>query len=163
MAFLSTELWTAIRLSLSYTHRSRHLHILLPMVFRRFILLLLLALLPLRGFAMSEMQISMAAGQWAASAMQGANDGPHSAAMPCHSEGAPSTSQGEDLTPLPSQASSNHHNACALCDLCNSVAMVCALEPLAAAPASGSTSLSLVSTDTGHALVSRLERPPRRS
>ena len=133
------------------------------MVFRRFVLLILLALLPLRGFAMSEMQISMAAGQWAASASQGASDGPHSAAMPCHSEAAQLISGNEDATASTHETSNNHHSACALCDLCHSVAMVCALETLPAPPASSTARLSLVSSDTGHALVNRLERPPRRS
>ena len=136
--------------------------ILKSMVFRRFVLLILLALLPLRGVATSEMQISMAVGQWTASASQGASDGPHSAAMPCHGEAAQFIGGNEDVTASPHETGNNHHSACALCDLCHSVAMVCALESLPAPLASSTARLSLVSTDTGHALVNRLERPPRR-
>ena len=111
---------------------------------------------------MSEMQISMAAGQGGGLASQAASEGPHSAAMPCHGGGAQLAIDGLDATATPSQFGSNHHNACALCDLCHSVAMVCALESPPAPPASNTARLSLVTTDTGRALVDRLERPPRR-
>ena len=152
-----------MRLTLRYTQRHHHLPILDLMVFRRFVLLILLALLPLRSFATSEMQISMAAGQWAALATHGASDAPHSAAMPCHGEAAQLIGGNEDVTTSPHETSNNHHSACTLCDLCHNVAMVCALELLPTPPASSTARLSLVSTDTGHALVNRLERPPRRS
>ena len=152
-----------MRLTLRYTQRHHHLPILDLMVFRRFVLLILLALLPLRSFATSEMQISMAAGQWAALATHGASDAPHSAAMPCHGEAAQLISGNVDETTSTHETSNNHHSACTLCDLCHSVAMVCALELLPTPPASSTARLSLVSTDTGHALVNRLERPPRRS
>jgi Co/Zn/Cd efflux system component len=130
------------------------------MRFRPLILWILLALLPLRGWAMSDMQVSMATSALAASSaevvmVQAAHEMQASAAAPCHGEGASSQA---DNAP---QSSSGTHSACSLCDLCHSVAMVHAQTALSTAPTAAVRRVSLVSVDTGRALIDRLDRPPR--
>ncbi len=130
------------------------------MRYRTLILWILLALLPLRGWATSDMQVSMALGALtgavvAKSAVQAAPEAQHHAAAPCHGDASKSDA---DAAPEPSGGG---HAACSLCDLCHSVAMASAEPLLSALPAVGDQRLSLVSTDTGHLLIARLERPPR--
>jgi hypothetical protein len=138
------------------------------MHFRRFILCVLLVLLPLRGWAVSDMQVSMALGTVtgavtgtavaATAAASTKHEAPAKqlhAAAPCHGE----ASQPDlDASPEPLGGS---HAACTLCDLCHSVAMACAEPGLSGLPVAANPSFSLVSTDTGHLLIARLDRPPR--
>lgn len=124
------------------------------------ILWILLALLPLRGWAMSEMQVNMATSALTAASAevvspQAGHELQASAAAPCHGE---ATSSQADNAP---QSSSGTHSACSLCDLCHSVAMVDTQAALSAAPTAAVQRLSLVSADTGRALIDRLDRPPR--
>jgi hypothetical protein len=130
------------------------------MRFRCVILWILLALLPLRGWAMSDMQVSMATSSLAMASAEvvtphGAHEMQASAALPCHGEAA---SLQADNAP---ESNSGTHSACSLCDLCHSVAMVTAQTALSAAPTATVRRLSLVSADTGRALIDRLDRPPR--
>jgi hypothetical protein len=130
------------------------------MRFRPLILWILLALLPLRGWATSDMQVSMALGTLtgaavAASAVQAAPEAQHEAAAPCHGNAA---AAGVEAAP---ETSSGSHAACSLCDLCHSVAMATSEPQLSALPVATHQRLSLVSTDTGHLLIARLDRPPR--
>jgi hypothetical protein len=134
------------------------------MRFRPLILWILLALLPLRGWATSDMQVSMALGTLtgavmtataAASTRQAAPAKQHHAAAPCHGEASPPE---VDASP---EANTGSHASCTLCDLCHSVAMASAEPQLNALPMATHQSLSLVSTDTGHLLIARLDRPPR--
>jgi hypothetical protein len=130
------------------------------MRFRRVILWILLALLPLRGWATSDMQVSMGmstvmAATAAAASTQAAPDVQHHAAAPCHGVAAK-----EDVDAAP-ELSTVGHTACTLCDLCHSVAMATAAPVLSALPMVAKPSFSLVSTDTGHLLIARLDRPPR--
>jgi hypothetical protein len=123
------------------------------MRFRLVILWILLALLPLRGWATGDMQVSMALGTTtgavvAASSVHAAPEAQHHNAAPCH----------DAATPEPGTDS---HAACTLCDLCHGVAMAAAEPPLSAWPMTANQRLSLVSTDTGHLLIARLDRPPR--
>jgi uncharacterized transporter YbjL len=130
------------------------------MRFRLVILWILLALLPLRGWATGDMQVSMALGTMtgavvAASAMQAAPEAQHHAAAPCHGDGVTADAAG---TPEPSGGS---HAACTLCDLCHSVAMAAAEPQVSVLPMAIHQRMSLVSADTGHLLIARLDRPPR--
>ena len=130
------------------------------MRFRPLILWILLALLPLRGWATSEMQVSMAMGTVVAataavSTKQAAPAKQHHAAAPCHGEALQ-----PDLEAAP-ESGGGGHTACTLCDLCHSVAMATAETVLDARPTVAAQRMSFVSTDTGHALVDRLDRPPR--
>jgi cytochrome c5 len=124
------------------------------------ILWILLALLPLRGWATSDMQVSMALGTMtsavvAASSTPTATKAQPHAAAPCHGDGVTADAGG---TPEPSTGS---HAACTLCDLCHSVAMTTAESVLDTRPRVAAERVSLVSTDTGHLLIDRLDRPPR--
>jgi hypothetical protein len=130
------------------------------MRFRHVILWILLALLPLRGWALSDMQVSMATSALAAASAElvtpdVAHEMQASVAAPCHGEAASSQT---DNAP---QSNSGTHGACSFCDLCHSVAMVNAQTALSAAPTAAVRRLSLVSADTGRALIDRLDRPPR--
>jgi hypothetical protein len=130
------------------------------MRFRSLILWIMLALLPLRGWAMSDMQVSMATSALTAAAAevvlpQAAHEMQATASPPCHGEAASSQA---DSAPQPN---SGTHSACSLCDLCHSVAMVNAQAALSAAPTAALQRVSLISADTGRALIDRLDRPPR--
>jgi hypothetical protein len=113
---------------------------------RLLVLWLLLALLPLRG--------------WATIAMHAAPPGGHGAValqaapMPCHAAAADDArAQAADGTAA--------HAGCSMCDLCHSAAAF-------DAPAARCTVLErvarvkpLADADTGHAPLGGLERPPR--
>jgi hypothetical protein len=130
----------------------------LHMPFRVVILWILLALLPLRGWAMSDMQVSMATGTLAAVASQQvANAPPVHASPPCHGESAQQTSAGTDE----SRVESGAHSGCSLCDLCHSVAIVTTSTMPSLAPSTVSQASPWAGTDTGLALIGRLDRPPR--
>ena len=161
------------------------------MNFRCVILWILLALLPLRGWAMGDMQVSMATGALTAmggsgvavSSPQGAHEMQAKLALPCHGEvkslqaddalqsnggkynsSDNSTVNTSDNTTDDTTHNGPHndtHSACNLCDLCHSVAMTSAEAALKALPAAAVQRLSFVSADTGLALIDRLDRPPR--
>ena len=135
--------------------------------FRHFVLWALLALLPLRGWAVSDMQISMATHALESmSSAEAVPEAQHHTAMPCHGEAAQSAhAQSAELTPeaAPEVAPESGHGACTLCDLCRSVVMVSTTEALRAVPTAAAQPLSSMSTDSGRAPTDRLERPPRRS
>ena len=114
---------------------------------RLIVLWILLALLPLRGWASVSMQVEMAT-----DALVTASDAPHHASAPCH-EAAPASA--DDNT------SGNGHASCSLCDLCHGVALVSPAAPLDAVQAAVTRVRPGTVTDTGRALVGGLERPPR--
>lgn len=78
------------------------------------LLWLLLALLPLRGWANGWMHLATANESVA-----------EAVAMPCHGE--PASDAGVDASPAPA--------GCTLCDLCHGMAMPASIEPLAGADA----------------------------
>jgi len=138
------------------------------MHFRRFILCVLLVLLPLRGWAAGDMQVSMAMNALMetveASATPTPSDHPartthQQPVAPCHVEAAQAdTDTDTDAEP---QNAGGAHSTCALCDLCHSVAMLAAAPLLGARPPNTTPCLRWVGTDTGRAWVGGLERPPR--
>jgi hypothetical protein len=109
------------------------------------IVLLLVALLPLRSWAAADMSASMAAGQAVAATV----------AMPCHGEEAEATS------PLDDGASPASPHACLACDLCHAplALLVTELPGLVPAPRAGPAPAP--ARDTGRLLAACLERPPR--
>lgn len=132
------------------------------MHFRRFVLCVLLVLLPMRGWAAGDMQVSMAMNALMETAEAAATLTPadHAArtthqqpVAPCHVEAAQT-----DVEP---QNAGGGHSTCALCDLCHSVAMLAAAPLLGALPPIATPRLRWVGTDTGRAWVGGLERPPR--
>ena len=122
---------------------------------RLVVLWILLALLPLRGWAYGNMQVGMAAGAVAMAAKSAESPSAAHAAMPCH-EAASAT----DAVPDANSANSGH-TACALCDLCHSVALFSAASPLGETQLAVSRVRPVIGIATGRALVGGLERPPR--
>jgi hypothetical protein len=128
------------------------------MPFRRIVLWILLALLPLRGWAMGDMQVSMATGTLAAVASAHVADAPPvQASTPCHGESAQQTSDAPDE----SRVEAGAHSGCSLCDLCHSVAMPTTRPMPSLAPSTAGPASPWAGTDTGRALIGRLDRPPR--
>jgi len=148
------------------------------MHFRRFILCVLLVLLPLRGWAAGDMQVSMAMSALMETVEASATPTPSDQAArtthqqpvaPCHVEAAQAdtytdtdadTDTDTDTDAEPQNAG-GAHSTCALCDLCHSVAMLAAAPLLGAHPPNTTPCLRWVGTDTGRAWVGGLERPPR--
>lgn len=108
---------------------------------------ILLALLPLRGWASVSMQVEMAT-----DALVTASEMPRHASAPCH-EAAPASADGN--------SSGTGHAGCSMCDLCHSVALVSPASPLDAVQAAVTRVRPGTATDTGRALVGGLDRPPR--
>lgn len=110
---------------------------------RPWLLILLIALLPLRGWGAVVMGTAMAAAPVASAAQD-------QAMPPCHAEPA-------DAAPAQDAA----HQACSLCALCHSgMAPAPGFEaPRADAPAQAPPARAM--RDTGRLLVDLLERPPR--
>ena len=109
----------------------------------------MLALLPLRGWAVASM--AMAAVEQAVVVVaevhvtQGA-----ATALPCHE------AAGDD-----SGASSDSCHACTLCDLCHSAVSVSTDASLPSSPLPDTLPRAAMAHDTGLAAVGGLERPPR--
>ncbi len=125
---------------------------------RLIVLWILLALLPLRGWAYSGMQVEMAAGELAMATPSGETGeaaAAHHAAPPCHQESA-STDASADA-----ESTVSGHAACLLCDLCHSVALFNAAPPVGAVPVEVARVHCVTGTDTGRSLVGGLDRPPR--
>ena len=122
---------------------------------RLVVLWILLALLPLRGWAYGNMQVAMAAGAVAMAAQSTESPAAAHAAMPCH-EAASATGAAPDA-----DSANSGHTACALCDLCHSVALFSAASPLGETQLAVSRVRPVTGIDTGRALVGGLERPPR--
>ena len=121
----------------------------------RFIVLwILIALLPLRGWAFSGMQVDMAAGEVAMASQVVASGTPHHASAPCHEAAASDAADDSD-------AAGSSHAGCSLCDVCHSVALFNAASPLGAAQVAVTRAHPLTRTDTGRSLVGGLDRPPR--
>lgn len=120
---------------------------------RLWIVWLMLALLPLRGWAVATMAFPSAAPvvveQTSSEHAKAAASHAVQAPIPCH----PSTLDGDD------QRSGGP--ACTLCDLCHNAVATHDL-PLLASPLRVDTApRPLVAHDTGHPTVGGLERPPR--
>ena len=113
---------------------------------RLLILWLMLALLPLRGWAAASMTVPSAAAEASVQMTQVADNSAR-AAPSCH--GAPS-----DSSP-----STGH--ACNLCDLCHGAAVHMA-DPIAvSSPLPDVNPRPVDSRDSGHQAVGGLDRPPR--
>jgi cytochrome c553 len=115
---------------------------------RLWIVWLMLALLPLRGWAATTMMIPVSAGgAMPVVAHAGAS---HHGAAPCHEESSTSET-----------ATSGH--ACTLCDVCHAAvatAPAALIEPL---PSPAGTLAPESARDTGRCLAGGLDRPPRAS
>lgn len=117
------------------------------------IVLLLLVLLPLRGWAAGSMAAGPGAGL-AHEAMQGA-------AMPCHvlfDEGQGGHAAGEE-PPVAPAAEAGH--LCAACDLCHAPAGLGADALRLPRPLPAAGPLAWNPRDTGRLMVGWLDRPPR--
>ena len=121
---------------------------------RLIVLWILLALLPLRGWAFSGMQVDMAAGEVAMASQVVVSGTPHHASAPCHEAAASDAADDSDMA-------GTSHAGCSLCDVCHSVALFNAAPPLGAAQVAVTRAHPLTRTDTGRSLVGGLDRPPR--
>ena len=113
---------------------------------RFWIVCLMLALLPLRGWAAASMTVPAMA---AAASVQQAHSTDHEAAAltPCHeAAGSDSTAAG---------------HACNLCDLCHAAVADLAAPTLLPAPLPDASPRPAAARDTGRHAVGGLERPPR--
>lgn len=124
---------------------------------RLIILWILLALLPLRGWSYSGMQVGLAAGEAAMAAQGEGSDTAHHASAPCHQQAAASE------TPDSGDSSRSGHAACSLCDLCHSVALFNAAPPVGTMQVAVTRPHPVTGTDTGRSLIGGLDRPPRLS
>ena len=113
----------------------------------------MLALLPLRGWAVATMALPSPA-PMAAEQRAGEADRQSMGVMPCH-QTVGSAGNSED--------GSSAEFACTLCDLCHSAATVHAAPELAAAPPPDALPRPAAARDTGRNAVGGLERPPRPS
>ena len=141
--------------SAAHFHSARAAAYTCPMRSRLVILWILLALLPLRGWAYGNMQVGMAAAAVAMAAQNAESPAAAHAAMPCHE-----TAFTTDASPDADSANSGH-TACALCDLCHSVALFGTAPTLRGTLLAVSRVRPVTGIDTGRALVGGLERPPR--
>jgi hypothetical protein len=108
---------------------------------RFWIVCLMLALLPLRGWAAASMPMASLAATGAAS---GEAQAP---VPPCHKQSA--------------DASVTVCQACDLCTLCHGVLAQTAFPALPALGSPSSAPAALATRDTGRRLIGRLDRPPR--
>lgn len=115
---------------------------------RLWIVWLVLALLPLRSWAVASMAMS-AAPVGVASEAALSDDGP--ALPPCHQAAANSSDSDRNSAV----------NACTLCDLCHCAASVAPAVALPAAPVPDGLPRPAAAHDTGRNAVGGLERPPR--
>ena len=145
--------------SAAHFHSARAAAYTCPMRSRFVVLWILLALLPLRGWAYGNMQVGMAAAAVAMAAQNAESPAAAPVAMPCH-EAASATDARPGADPDADSANSGH-TACALCDLCHSVALFSAASPLGETQLAVSRVRPVTGIDTGRALVGGLERPPR--
>jgi hypothetical protein len=117
---------------------------------------LLLALLPLRGWATLAMQLP-------APASTGASSAQH-VQPPCHEmASAAALAQADaETAQAPLRDGIPSHAACSMCDLCHGAA-ACDLQRASIAALNAVERVQPVAdADTGRALVGGLERPPRR-
>ena len=113
---------------------------------RLWIIWLMLALLPLRGWAVATMQMPGGVGEAAAAQAPPAAAPAHGSA-PCHGAEQP----GFDAA----------GHGCSLCDLCHSAVNVPPEAGKSAAALPEVAPLPAVALDTGRCLVGGLDRPPR--
>lgn len=125
---------------------------------RLVVLWILLALLPLRGWAFSSMQVEMAISDLTAATLEFEPAIAAPALPPCHEVAAKA---GPDSATPNSDVAGSGHAGCALCDLCYSVAIVDAAPALDAVQFAVAHVGSFTRTDTGRSLVGGLDRPPR--
>ena len=114
---------------------------------RLWIIWLMLALLPLRGWAAAGMAMPVVVVEASAHATRQATDGSVAAMPPCHEAGG-------DL------AGSAGHD-CHLCDLCHAAAADLAGIALPMTPRPDPSPRPALARDTGRHAVGGLERPPR--
>jgi hypothetical protein len=118
---------------------------------RRLCLLwLMLALLPLRGWAVASMALPSAAPVVAEQRAEEARQ-QRMGVMPCH----------ENVGSGDSEDTSSAQHACTLCDLCHSAATVHNAPVLPGAPVPDVMPRPAAARDTGRNAVGGLERPPR--
>ena len=110
---------------------------------------MLLALLPVRGWATLVMQLPPSTQNVAMAKQHGQ--------APCHdmAAGSASTAAAADAAGIGS------HAGCSMCDLCHSAAACNAQSTPSAAPNGVARVQPVADADTGRALVGALERPPR--
>ena len=117
---------------------------------RLWIVWLMLALLPMRGWAVASMVMPSAPVGLASEVSSDAQPHHSSSAMaPCH-EAAQDDGSGGEAT-----------HACTLCDLCHSASSVSPQMVLPAAPVPDALPPPAAARDTGRHAVGGLDRPPR--
>ena len=107
----------------------------------------MLALLPLRGWAVASMVMPAAPAGIVSAASVASSD--HSAPTTAHCHEAAADNNGSVV------------NACTLCDLCHSASSVSPEIVLPVAPVPDALPRPAMARDTGRAAVGGLERPPR--
>jgi hypothetical protein len=121
---------------------------------RRFwLLVLLVALLPLRGWAAAGMAVSAPLSSIHAQA--------EAAAMPCHGDASDSGSADEPAAPAHDASAGQASHLCVSCDLCHAALATVAAGSVTPGPLPGEGPLVSASRDTGRLLAGCLERPPR--
>ena len=113
---------------------------------RFWIVCLMLALLPLRSWAVASMTVPAVAVQASAHVTEASVSDP-AAMSPCHEASG--------------DAAGTSGHACNLCDLCHSAAADVASATLPALPAPTMTPRPALARNTGRHAVDGLERPPR--
>jgi hypothetical protein len=116
------------------------------MSLRFWIVCLMLALLPLRGWAAASMTVPAAVSDASVHVVQVAGPGEHTVPS-CHE------AAGDESSPT--------GHACNLCDLCHSAVADQAEASVPQMPLPDVTPLPAVARDTGRHAVGGLERPPR--
>ena len=125
---------------------------------RAWIILLLVAMLPLHGWAAAAMAVSMATTGPAPErtfASTAAGTGPAAVAMPCH--GSADGSHADEGTAAPDRAPHD----CASCHLCHAWVAVLADGWAPSLPATPADAPAAHPRDTGRLIAGCLERPPR--
>lgn len=119
---------------------------------RVWLIVLLVALLPLRGWASAGMAVSAAPSQLLVQAQVQVQE--QVQAMPCHA--GPS-----NIAPAQVEDAGEASHLCVSCDLCHAALATAACASTGPSPMSGSGPLVGASRDTGRLLAGCLERPPR--
>ena len=123
------------------------------MRFRVVLVWMLLALLPLRGWATLAMQLSPPGSHGTSAA--------HAAQTPCHEMVATMASAEAAGDERAAGSVGGSHAGCSMCDLCHGTAACNAQTTLSFALNHVARVPPVADADTGRALVGGLERPPR--
>lgn len=123
------------------------------MRFRVVLVWMLLALLPVRGWATLAMQLSPPGSHSTSAA--------HAVQAPCHEMAAASAPADAAADEAAAGSVGGSHAGCSMCDLCHGTAACNAQTTLSFALNHVARIRPVADADTGRALVGGLERPPR--